>query len=152
MDQLSTFLTFTMIAVFMFFPMISDIFKTGTALTVYYILRGQTFFHHLLQMTVNGRGSDGNPFFPEKIADFIHGNMSSLYRFQEGKYFGHLFCFIWCFCYTDLLPSIWKSFSFYHIIFICQWNLKMFFIVQKITEAPHTDYSLHCGAPASSFI
>ena len=71
-------------------------------------------------MTVNGRGSDGNPFFPEKIADFIHGNMSSLYRFQEGKYFGHLFCFIWCFCHTDLLPSIWKSFSFYHIIFICQ--------------------------------
>ena len=66
--------------------MISDIFKTGTARTVYYILRGQTFFHHLLQMTVNGRGSDGNPFFPEKIADFIHGNMSSLYRFQEGKF------------------------------------------------------------------
>ena len=40
----------------MFFPIISDIFKTGTARTVYYILRGQTFFHHLLQMTVNGRG------------------------------------------------------------------------------------------------
>ena len=64
-------------------------YKTGTARTVYYILRDQTFFHHLLQMTVNGRGSDGNPFFPEKIADFIHCNMSSLYRFQEGKYFGH---------------------------------------------------------------
>jgi len=26
------------------------------------------------------------------------------------------------------------------------------FHCSKKTEAPHTDYSLHCGAPASSFI
>ena len=129
MDQLPTFLTFTMIAVFIFFPMISDLFKTGTARTVYYILRDQTFFHHLLQMTVNGRGSDGNPFSLKKsqisftvtclpCTDFRKVSISVICFVLYGAFailtsslqFESRFHFITLFLYVN---EIWKCFSLF---------------------------------------
>ena len=74
-----------------------EIFKTGTARSIYVVLRNHPLLYHLFKVAVDSRRSDRNSLLFKITTDICNSHMRPLYGLQVGQNLFHLLCLIRCF-------------------------------------------------------